>query len=214
MPCTYGRPAQPQHPMRARTCTYSSGRVTGKEGTLPAAGLGQAGPVGFFLRHSQQNVFPGLLSHAGGFLGDHTLVWYLGTCAFGSGPSVLWLIQQDERNHKVQKATGDQQLIHVPCKHWKKMSLVVTCVIKRSGGGCERQGPSAMVHGPQTGISSTHLGQIARRGADSVYLSELRYISKSEPKMNDPAMFGKHPFSLSHPPGAGLEQDMRRSGEL
>lgn len=48
-----------------------------------------------------------------------------------------------------KKLQGTQQLIHVPCKHWKKMSLVETRVIKRSSGGCEYQGPSAVVRGPQ-----------------------------------------------------------------
>lgn len=50
-----------------------------------------------------------------------------------------------------KKLQGTQQLIHVPCKHWKKMSLVETRVIKRSSGGCESQGPSAVVQGPQRG---------------------------------------------------------------
>lgn len=37
LPCTYGRPAQPQHPMRARTCTYSSGRGDRKGRHTPSS---------------------------------------------------------------------------------------------------------------------------------------------------------------------------------
>ena len=45
----------------------------------------------------------------------------------------LWLIKQDERNHKVQKATGDQGT-SCPCWHQKKTSLAETHVINRRGG--------------------------------------------------------------------------------
>lgn len=119
---------------------------------LPAAGLGQAGLVGFFLRHSQQNMFPGPLTHAGGFLDHHALVWYPGTCAFWVRPfHVMGNTTGWEKPQSTKSYRGPSNLFMSPVSTGKKMSSVETRVIKRSSGGCEHQGPSAMVQGPQRG---------------------------------------------------------------
>lgn len=66
------------------------------------------------------------------------------------------------------------------------MSLVKMHAIERSGG-CGTRKPSAVVPGPQTGKSSRDLGQVERQGTERM-------------------------SSLSHPPGVGLEQDLRCTG--
>ena len=87
---------------------------------------------------------------------------------------------RETTNYK--KLQGTEQLIHAPYKHWKKMSLAETCNQKKGWGLWNIKAPQLWRTVDKL-ENPPDIWDKLKDGADSVHLSELRYIWKSEPKM-------------------------------
>lgn len=101
-------PARPQH------CQEGCPQLR-EESALAAVGLGLAGPVGFSRAPRTKRVSGATPSHVGMVSGPPYMSWTSWDMRLPIGPlSMLWLMQQDERNHKVQKATRDRETYSCP----------------------------------------------------------------------------------------------------
>lgn len=116
---------------------------------------------------------------------------------------------------KYKKLQGTEQLTHAPHKNWKKTSLAETHVINRGGGDCYIKAPQlrCMVHKQDNPPDIWDKSKDG--GANSVHLFELEYIPKRKHEMTWPNnSLERLCFNSPTLLGAGLEQDLRCTGEL
>lgn len=152
LPCTYRRPAGPSTP-RVPGCVPTAPGGATRKGRHALSSWPRSGRA------------RGVLSQT---LTRKHVSRPADSCWRVSGPSRISLVSWDmcfwvrpfhvmgnttgwEKPQSTKSYRGPSNLFMSPVSTGKKMSSVETRVIKRSSGGCEHQGPSAMVQGPQRG---------------------------------------------------------------